>query len=162
MITIGSKYEDVQFLGGKIKSLLNDKIKIGQYGKYKEILAGVYLKDPDEMSLHDGVDFEVRYNRNNFISLITQGQTYDERLEALFAVGGAISVTMDDRLIGDPYIFYNMRNRYLELEPCYSWIFANEDQYLQYLDNDLVEDLIIMPKKEQIYAKKLIYAKKND
>ena len=108
---------DLEYLKDELKLSLGDKITIGLYGKDKDKIVGVYLLD--DLSLNQGIDFTIIYDKAQGLVLYTESGNYAQNLEVLGKIGLAISTIMtDSSLFGQPSHFYN-----IEKTPCLEWKF---------------------------------------
>ncbi|MBR1416730.1 MAG: hypothetical protein IJ572_02810 [Bacilli bacterium] len=154
-----SKHDDVKYLCQRIKGLLKDKVVLGTYGQSKEILAGVYRKDPDVTALYDGIAFYIEYNSNYYLRLHTEGNNEMEMLKALQDIGFVLSIIVDDsKLIGEPSAYYKTnvdQEKRLYLE----WCFQNKEEWLNNLVNSneiTKENLVIFDNNENNITRRLI------
>ena len=140
---------DLNEINRKLKGLLQDKISIGTIGKNKNRLSGVYLPNPDEMKLNDGIDFDIVYEDNNLI-LYVDDKSFISSLDIACKMALVISsIVSNNILIGSPTkSFLNQRI------PCFIWD-LNEEKEKEYIEDFNIEYHAEPTRDEQNLSKTL-------
>lgn len=163
-----SKAEDVEYLAHELIKILGDKILINRFSLGQEVLSGKYLKDTEKFIKFNGIDFNIKYSKGEFLR-INVGEThllnpYNEKFEAIIDLKNAIAnISLDEEeKIGEPLAFYYIEesDHYI---PYYEWAFVKQEEYISELENNtlfddgtVIEGLTIFNKKETTEEKRLL------
>ena len=163
-----SRAEDVEFLAHELIKVLGDKISINRFGLGQEVLSGEYLKDTTKFIKFNGIDFNIKYSKGEFLRInvgeIHLLKPYSEKFEAIVDLKNAISnISLDEEeKIGEPLAFYYIQanDHYI---PYYEWAFVKQEEYISELENNtlfddgtVIEGLTIFNKKEPTEEKRLL------
>lgn len=129
---------DLRELKTRLKGLLQDKVVLGLIGKNKNSINGVYLSNPDEMMIRDGIDFSITYDDNNLV-LYIDNPSFINSVDIACKLGLVISsIVSNNILIGNPTKSYINQNI-----PCFIWNLNKKK------DNNLIDDFKVEYEIEQ-------------
>ena len=163
-----SKAEDVEFLAHELVKVLGDKISINTFSLGQEVLSGKYLKDKEKFIKFNGIDFNIKYSKGEFLRInvgeIDLLKPYSEKYEAIIDLKNAISTISlnEQEKIGEPLAFYYIEENE-HCIPYYEWAFQKQEEYISELENNtlfddgtIIEGLTIFNKKPTTDEKRLL------